>query len=91
MAMRSVTTLKSFVDKMWSCASPEIKSWRRHILMHRIWSLSFTIGKTIIFNPVVWVGVWFEVLMILAYFLDHYVTFQGISLDFLYLVRGRRR
>ena len=30
-------------------------------------------------------------LMVLAYFLDHYVTFQGISLDFLYLVRGWRR
>ena len=54
-------------------------------------SLSFTIRKTLIFNPVVWVGVWFQVLMILAYFVDHYVPFQGISLDFLYLVRGRRR
>ena len=30
-------------------------------------------------------------LMILAYFLDHFVTFQGISLNFLHLVRGRRR
>ena len=29
--------------------------------------------------------------MILAYYLDHFLTFQGISLDFLYLVRGRRR
>ena len=29
--------------------------------------------------------------MILAYSLDHFVTFQGISLDFLYLLRGRRR
>ena len=29
--------------------------------------------------------------MILAYYLDHILTFQGMSLDFLYLVRGRRR
>ena len=114
-------------------------------LMHRPYPLPLEKSeKTIIFNPVVWVGVWFwaklvsKVLiarfsqsrdsanraiqrhilmhrayplplekkpsltlscglglgykrMILAYYLDHFLTFQGISLDFLYLVRGRRR
>ena len=48
--------------------------------LEKPWSLTLSCG----------LGFGFR-LMILAYFVDHFVTFQGISLDFLYLLRGRRR
>ena len=53
-------------------------------------SLSFSIGKKRSLTLSCGLGFGFR-RMILAYLVDHFVSFQGISLDFFYLLRGRMR
>ena len=61
---------------------------QRHILMHRAYPLPLEKPSSLTLSCGLGFGFGW---MVLAYSLDHFVTFQGISLDFWYLVRGRRR
>ena len=77
--IRMHTTLSFYHTRYLECP---------YILMHRAYPLPLEKPSSLTLSCGLGFGFG---RMVLAYFVDHYGPFQGISLDFLYLVRDRRR